>query len=427
VSPRDRSWWGDPDSEDNRLPAARGKGSRRGFGATWWGKAWVEALEHRAALDRNRLPRGRSYARRGTVEEFVIEPGQVSAQVQGSRAKPYRVTVRVPTFDAGQWDRVLDAIAAQLGRAAALLDGELPPELVSDVASAGLDLLPGAGEVQPRCSCPDWADPCKHSAAVCYLVADALDADPFSLLLLRGRSQEALFAALRARRGGSGGPGASTEDGVAGTGSDAVGAVDVGVDARSAYARPLADLPPVPAPPLPASHPGRPAVLSLDPPSAAGVSRDALVALAQDAAARAWSLASGAGSALPVSAEVDLARRAAGLLGRSEFAALARRAGLTGTALTRLAIAWREASSGGVVVLSETWTPPREAIEEVRAALRDAPGLEGPVRVSGNRVTRGRVQLRLGRDDLWYRLHRSGHGWDLDGPPSADPSALLRP
>ncbi|MET0834114.1 MAG: SWIM zinc finger family protein, partial [Actinomycetota bacterium] len=151
--------------EDRR--SAAGPRRRRGFGVTWWGEAWVTALEQRARLDPNRLPRGRSYARGGTVGELTIAPGEVRAAVQGRRARPYQVRMRVRVLDAAEWDRVLDAIATQIGHAAALLDGELLPEVADDVWGAGTDLLPGPGELQPRCSCPDWADPCKHAAAVC--------------------------------------------------------------------------------------------------------------------------------------------------------------------------------------------------------------------------------------------------------------------
>src|SRR5207237_274712 len=105
-------------------------------------------------------------------------------------------------FADDEWDRVLEAIAARLGHAAALLDGELPPEIADDAAGAGLDLLPGGGEVGPRCDCPDDADPCKHSAAACYLIADALDADPFALFLLRGRTRHQGPAGIRARASG---------------------------------------------------------------------------------------------------------------------------------------------------------------------------------------------------------------------------------
>ena len=106
-------------------------------------------------------------------------------------------------FTDDEWDRVLAAISARLGHAAALLDGELPPEIADDAAAAGLDLLPGGGELGPRCSCPDDADPCKHSAAACYLITDALDADPFALFLLRGRTRDQVLAGIRARRRGA--------------------------------------------------------------------------------------------------------------------------------------------------------------------------------------------------------------------------------
>ncbi|MDQ6838144.1 MAG: SWIM zinc finger family protein, partial [Actinomycetota bacterium] len=175
-------------------------GRRRSFGTSWWGRAWVDALEGRARLDPNRLPRGRTYARQGTVGELRLAAGAITADVQGSRDWPYQVRVRVRVFDNNEWDRVLDSLAAEIGHLAALLDGELPPRVAADVRTAGLDLLPGPGELQPRCSCPDWADPCKHAAAVCYLVADALDEDPFGLLALRGRDRKEVLAGLRARR-----------------------------------------------------------------------------------------------------------------------------------------------------------------------------------------------------------------------------------
>ena len=167
------------------------------FGRTWWGRAWLEALEQRAQLDPNRLPRGRDYARGGTVGELTIAPGEVRAQVQGRKTRPYEVRIRVRRFTDAEWDRVLTAISARLGHAAALLDGELPPEIADDAARAGLELLPGGGEIGPRCNCPDDADPCKHSAAACYLVTDALDADPFVLLLLRGRTRDQILAGVR--------------------------------------------------------------------------------------------------------------------------------------------------------------------------------------------------------------------------------------
>ena len=375
----------------------------------------MTALEERARLDPNRLPRGRSYARGGTVGELAIGPGEVRAAVQGRRVRPYQVRVRVRVLEATEWDRVLDAIAAQVGHAAALLDGELLPEVADDVRSAGTDLLPGPGELQPRCSCPDWADPCKHAAAVCYLVAGALDADPFSLLLLRGRRRDEVLAALRARRRSAK---------VTMAHPDRSGpAVDPGVDAREAYQRSLASLP---APPLPPQRPGQPAVLPVDPPPGAGLRPEDLVALAADAAARAFQLATGSGDGgLSLDLEADLARRAAGLLGeRRGIGALAASAAMPSRELLRWAVTWQQAGRGGLDALRTTWQPAATDLAEGRVAL-DRPAGQGGVRAWRNRLTCGRLQLRLGGDGQWYRFVRSGSEWVLDGPPSPEPGALV--
>jgi uncharacterized Zn finger protein len=399
----------------DRPPAAGTRRRRPGFGLTWWGEAWVTALEQRARLDPNRLPRGRSYARGGTVGELTIAPGEVAAAVQGRRARPYQVRMRVRVLEATEWDRVLDAIAAQIGHAAALLDGELLPEVADDVRRAGTDLLPGPGELQPRCSCPDWADPCKHAAAVCYLVAGALDADPFSLLLLRGRRRDEVLAALRARR-------RSAEAATVPPDQSPL-AADPGVDARQAYQRSLA---PPPAPPLPPPRPGQPSVLPVDPPPGAGLRPEDLVALAADAAARAFQLATGSGDGgLSLDLEADLARRAAGLLGTGPgLAALAASAGIPSGELLRWAAAWQHAGRGGLDALRMTWQPPATDLAEGRAALDRLAG-QGPVHAWRNRLTRGRLQLRLARDGQWYRFVRSGSAWVLDGPPAPEPSALV--
>ncbi len=280
-------WWSDePGDGGHRPPAATGAGSRRPFGLTWWGRAWVDALEHRAALDPGRLARGRSYARRGAVGRAQLTAGLVMAPVQGSRPDPYTVTIRVPTFRRVEWERVLDVIGTQIGRTAALLDGELPPEVVEDVSAAGLSLLPGPGEIRPACSCPDWGEPCKHAAAVCYLVADLLDADPFTALRLRGRSRDDILTALRARRT-AGLPGADSSTPVRHS-----RVMDDGtVPARSAYADRSDERPEPPVPPLPPDRPGHPAPLAQEPPRGSGIDPGALSELAAATARRAWQLA----------------------------------------------------------------------------------------------------------------------------------------
>jgi uncharacterized Zn finger protein len=382
---------------------------RRVFGQTWWGKQWIYALEERASLDRNRLPRGRTYARKETVSGLTIGRGQVTASVKGSRPSPYKVVINVATFKDKDWDRVIASISAQVGRLAALLDGELPAEVVKDVEKAGCDLLPGAGEIKPRCSCPDWADPCKHAAAVCYLVADAVDADPFALLLLRGRSRDEILATLRDRRGRK----PTVKTAVAGPS---------GVVAREAYAA-QRDLPPLPGPLLPPQIPGQPAPLPIDPPAESGVSAEVLAALVADAAGRAWELAAGLGDGgLRLDPEVDLARRASAMLGSAELPALAKRMSLPPKMLVKWAIGWREAGAGGVAVVREDWTPEPGRLEPARQAMTDWGGAASAQR---NRVTCGDVQLRLGQDGRWYRLLKSSAGWDVDGPAADDPGDLI--
>jgi len=417
-------------------------GAPPGQGHTWWGQAWVDALEQRARLDPNRLPRGRDYAREGAVGELVLAPGEARAQVQGRRVSPYDVRVRVRRFTDDEWDQVLDAISAQLGRAAAMLDGDLPPEVAGDVAAAGLDLLPGAGEVGPRCTCPDDADPCKHSAAVCYLVADALDADPFTVLLLRGRTRGEVLAGLRARRRGlaatqaaASGQGDARDVARAPAGGAAGGVLDgashavadPGVDARAALLSGAAPGP-VPVPPLPAARPGHPAALPMDPPAWRAGLRDDLLSLAADAARRAWELAVGLTSdaGLSLGADRDLARRAENAIGTPAFAALAANSGISGQDLTRQALAWRYGAASGLEVLRDEWDPGAEAadaaelMKAARTALRDAAG--APAEVTLNRVTAGRLQLRLGRDLLWYPYASSAGEWEPAGPPQPDPA-----
>ena len=409
---------------------------------TWWGRAWLEALEQRAQLDPNRLPRGRDYARSGAVGELVLAPGEARAEVRGRKRSPYLTRVRVRRFTDGEWDRVLDVICAQLGRAAALLDGELPPAVTNDLAAAGLSLLPGAGEVGPRCTCPDEADPCKHAAAVCYLVADALDADPFVALLLRGRTRGEVLAGLRARRRGgedtalvghNSAPGARAGHEPAGgreapADREVPSSGDRGVDARAALGAPPPDRP-VLLPPVPPPRPGHPAALPVDPPPWRAAMREDLLGLAADAARRAWELASGISrdADLGLDADADLARRADQALGTPAFARLAERSGVDRRELARRGLAWRHGGTAALEVLSTSWEPAADAggdapelLKAARAALREVTG--AAVTIRGSQVTAGGIQLRLGRDLLWYPYALSDGQWEPAGPPQADPA-----
>lgn len=414
---------------------------RRTFGSTWWGKAWTDALEQRARLDPNRLPRGRTYARQDRAGRLVIAPGSISAGVQGSRPAPYHVRIEVRTFSDTEWEAVLDAIASRVAHAAALLDGELLPEVLDEVRRAGVDLLPGPGDLQPRCSCPDWADPCKHAAAVCYLMADALDDDPFELFHVRGRPRDQLLGALRDRRRAllpaDAGGDAPDEGGSSRAEALRRRATDrAGPSARDTFARPQPtadDLWAIGAP-APAAHAGHPAPVAVPPPKGSGIQAEDLLHLAADAATRAWELQRGeSDGGLTLPAERDLARRAASLLGTRGFATLAERSGRPSRHLVRHALAWRHGAEEGIEVLTESWIPDPEVLDEGRAALaastavtlRTTEAAPRLIKVRANTVTARDVQLRLARSGRWYRFAKVAGHWELDDGPAADPATLL--
>ncbi|WP_240330649.1 SWIM zinc finger family protein [Streptomyces sp. CB09001] len=389
-----------------------------GFAGTWWGNAWVTALEE-GALDAARLERGRGYAERGHVDAITVTPGLVLAYVQGSRARPYRVQVRLRTLGDSDWDRFLDAAVERPGHIAALLDRELPHSL-ADLADRGVPLLPGPGDLTPQCSCPDSGHPCKHAAALCYQTARLLDADPFVLLLLRGRGEHALLDAL-SRRNAARAARAAQERGPAPL---------PGVRAGEALtSRALPPLPaPLPAPPHPEQPPAYPA-------APGGPDPFALDQLATDAAARAHALLTtgrdpvGGLTLWQDAVRLAAARPGAGLTvgTRALYASLASAAGRDTAELARAVAAWRQGGSEGLDVLEEPWDPPAGRFDRARPLLlsADLPAFR-PWR---NRLThpRGHVQLRLGRTGLWY-AYESEPGredWWPRGTPDLDPVGAL--
>ncbi|MDG4805501.1 SWIM zinc finger family protein [Micromonospora sp. WMMD1120] len=177
----------------------RARSARGAIGQSWWSRRFLEVLESFALG--TRLTRGRSYARAGQVLSLDVAPGRVSAVVQGSRPKPYQVSIALAPFPAALWSQIEDELTGQAFFSARLLAGDLPGELEELFAAAGAPLFPaGLDELTQRCNCPDFAVPCKHLAATFYLLAEAFDADPFELLHWRGRSRAQLLDALRARR-----------------------------------------------------------------------------------------------------------------------------------------------------------------------------------------------------------------------------------
>jgi len=182
----------------------RARSKRGSIGEQWWSRRFIDVLESFGMS--GRLARGRNYARAGQVLGFEISCGYVTAQVQGSRPRPYRVRIQVTPLTTPQWRRVEQALAGQALFRAKLLAGEMPREIEQVFVDCGTPLFPRrAGDMEMSCSCPDWGVPCKHLAAVCYVLAEAFDLDPFGILAWRGRGREDLLASLRRLTAGEAG------------------------------------------------------------------------------------------------------------------------------------------------------------------------------------------------------------------------------
>jgi uncharacterized Zn finger protein len=186
------------------------------FGRNWWAQRWIGALEKLGMA--SRLGRGRSYARSGHVKSIEVAGSEIRARVQGSVPSPYRVTISLKPLKPEEWERVLEALSSQALFAAKLLAGEMPPDIEEAFRATKVELFPSSShDLETDCSCPDWANPCKHVAAVHYVLSEEFDRDPFLLFALRGRSKEQVLEALRARRtedtaeAGPVDPGAETE------------------------------------------------------------------------------------------------------------------------------------------------------------------------------------------------------------------------
>lgn len=192
------SWreYGKPLTVEGGLKARSARGA---IGQTWWSERFVEVLESLGVG--GRLQRGRNYARKGQVISLDVDAGSVTARVQGSRPRPYRVRIGIAAFGKVQWAGIEQTLAENAWYAAKLLAGEMPEDIEDVFAAAGLSLFPAsAGDLSMDCSCPDWEVPCKHLAAVFYLLAEAFDDDPFDILAWRGRDREDLLANLAAAR-----------------------------------------------------------------------------------------------------------------------------------------------------------------------------------------------------------------------------------
>ncbi|MFO7778091.1 MAG: hypothetical protein R6V28_07055 [Nitriliruptoraceae bacterium] len=163
----------------------------------WWGEQVMGVLDEAGPAAARQVQRGQALARRGAVEGLDIGPGRIRGNVAEDRVSPYQVEIAWPVSDDAAWARAVPELAASLRPTASLLEGQLAPALVGSLASAGVVLIPSVAELRPSCTCGQRGGWCRHAAAVHTLASVQIDRDPTLLLTLRGRTREALLAALR--------------------------------------------------------------------------------------------------------------------------------------------------------------------------------------------------------------------------------------
>ncbi|AWW40916.1 SWF or SNF family helicase [Streptomyces cadmiisoli] len=403
------------------LPPAHG----RGFAVTWWGRAWLGALED-AALDPAQVKTGRRLARAGAVGAVSVRPGRITAVVQDRDGTGHRADVLLEQLSAEQWDRFLEMAVERAGHVAALLDREMPPDLVEDAAAAGIELLPGMGDLEPECDCGAW-DQCGHTAALCYRTARLLDEDPFVLLLLRGRGERALLDDLQERSVRPAERPAEPDP--------------AAVDAAEVWA--AADLlPALPGLPGLPAEPGTPPPLDTEVPPPAGTDPSALEYLAARTAGTAHlmlaeALRTAVGPATEprsvrapdLTVAQDAVRLAAGSADRTTVRRLAEGSGRGRDELALAVLAWRHGGVAGLSVLEEEWTVRDEALARARTALEEAwdDGERPTLRARANRwtVVGGHGQLRLGRDGRWWPFRKERGRWVPAGGGVQDPATAL--
>ncbi|WP_369240430.1 SWF or SNF family helicase [Streptomyces sp. R21] len=407
------------DHNDERTFAALPPAQGRSFAQTWWGQAWLKALED-TALDSQQVKAGRRLARAGAVGAVSVRPGRITAVVLDRDRTAHRADVLLQELSPEQWDRFLDMAVERAGHVAALLDRDMPPHLVEDASAAGVELLPGLGDLEPSCDCGAW-DHCGHTAALCYQMARLLDQDPFALLLMRGRAERPLLDALQVRGRA---PAEEASDVLPHT-----------VDAAEAYAAgdilpPLPDLPRLP------DEPGQPPSLDTEAAPAPGVDATAVEFLAAQAAVEAHRLLAealrpghGQDGAEELTAAQDAVRLAAGDPPRAGAQRLAEGSGRDGEDLALAVRAWRYGGTAALSVLEEEWPVAAESLARARAALESAwDEDERPrLRASGNRwsVVGASAQLRLGRDGRWWPYRKERGRWIPAGPAVRDPATAL--
>lgn len=222
----------------------------RTIAASFWGKAWCDNLEACSDFE-NRLPRGRTYIRNGSVVDLQIARGSVTARVSGSEL--YRVEVTIRPLAKNRWENVRKACAGKIDSILELLQGRLSAAVMQVVTRHDQGLFPAPAEITMKCSCPDWADMCKHVAATLYGVGARLDTRPELLFLLRGVDPEDLIAGVSGADAVRRATTAETKAGLGDADLSAVFGIDLDTTVTPA------------APPTPPSPPSAPAETSVPP------------------------------------------------------------------------------------------------------------------------------------------------------------------
>jgi hypothetical protein len=360
------------------------------------------------SLDAGQLRKGRLYANSGQVGTITVSPGRIAATVYAPE-DTYESVVHVDELTDDDWRRFREQLAARAGHIAALLDGEMPHKLVEAASDAGVTLLPGIGDLDPSCTCDAWELPCQHAAALCYQVAWLLDADPFVLLLLRGRTRESLLDELQSASSQS----SSAES----SESSSARPEAAGVSVAEVLDHTPGELP---------EPPGLPAKVSLDDLAVAGieppdgVGPQVLQLLVLDAARRARSILNallhGTAEPQPLDEWQDTVRLA------TDFPELV--PALTESSGRDVAPgiqAWRYGGAAGLDVLEHTWIPDPAELNRARTELLAADD-DLTISASANQLTLGAdVQLRLDRNGRWHPYRLVDDSWVPAGPPSKDP------
>ena len=209
----------------------------RGIAETFWGRAWCANLESYSDFA-NRLPRGRTYVRNGSVIDLQITAGTITALVQGSEL--YRVGIKISPLTPGRWRDFRKTCAGRITNLFDLLQGRLSKDILTDVTAHGTGLFPSPSEIKLDCSCPDWADMCKHVAAVLYGVGARLDTDPALFFTLRGVDMQELITEASATVTAPLTGAAQAPDALAGTDLSEIFGVEIDVAAPESPDRPPA-------------------------------------------------------------------------------------------------------------------------------------------------------------------------------------------